>query len=314
MRKLILTRLAAMPIVLIASTVVTFILMHLSPISPVAAILGPEASASQRAAYAHKLGLDDPFVEQYLQWLMDAFRGDLGVSYFMARPVVEIIGGRYEVTLSMAAAGIVVTIGLGLTLGLLAASKPGSLLDRCVGSIIGLSIALPNFWIGIILALVFAVQLGWLPAVGYTRFADDPLGWIRCLILPGLALGAHGAAVVARQTREAMIDALGSSQYVVSLRSRGLSERRVRGYAFKNALLPIIAVIGVEMPVVIGGTLIVESIFGSAGLGSMLILGVLKGDAPVLIGGVLIVVMFSLILNMLVDIAYGMVDPRVRPS
>ena len=271
-------------------------------------------SAADRGEYARTLGLDDPLAQQYWSWLSSALRGDLGDSYFLARPVLEVIAARIGLTVSVALAGIVAAIVIGVSLGIASALRPGGLLDRVVSFVVAVLIAVPAFWLGLMLVVLFAVQVRWFPVIGYTPLLENPAAWAWGLVLPGIALGAHGAAVIARQTREAMVESL-AAQYVTALRSRGVPARRILSrYAVKNAMVPIIAIIGIELPVILGGTLVIEQVFGMAGLGSSLIQGVLKGDRPLLLGGVLVYVALALLLNLLVDIGYGLVDPRVRLS
>lgn len=311
---LVLSRLAAMVPLLLVTSALIFVLAHLAPVDPAALILGTGASDEEVAAYARRLGLDRPLFEQYLNWLWSAVQGDLGESYFRSRPVTELIAMRVGVTVSLSVAGALVAIGVGVPTGVVAAKRPGSLVDRIVSGGVAIAIGVPGFWLALMLALVFAVHLRWFPAIGYTPLLESPALWAWSLVLPGLALGTHGAAVIARQTREAMIGAM-SSPYVTALRSRGIGERRILGrYGLKNAMVPILAIIGVEIPVIVGGSLVVEQVFAQPGLGGLLVEGVLKGDFPLLEGGVMVIVLFVLLLNLGIDIAYGLVNPRVRPS
>lgn len=314
MKGLILSRLGLMVPVLIVASVFAFLLQHVMPVDPVTVALGEGATESAIAEMREELGLNDSIVVQYGNWLWNAVRGDFGQSLFARQAVSDMLADRIPITVSLSLAGIVVAVLVGLTVGTYGALNIGSWIDRLLSTVNSIAIAVPSFWLGLLLALLFAVQLGWLPVIGSTPFTEDPIGWARTLILPGIALGVNAAAVIARQTRAAMRD-MSSAQFSLALRSRGVSERRiVWRYIFKNAMIPVLAVIGVQVPIIVGGTLVVEQVFSQPGLGTLLTEAVLRSDAFVLQGGILAIVAFVLILNLLVDISYGMIDPRVQST
>lgn len=314
MRSLILSRLGLMVPVLLLASILIFVLTQLMPVDPVTVVLGDGATQESIEQLRSELGLDRPLPVQYFDWLWNALRGDFGDSLFARQSVIDMISDRIGVTISLSFAGIAFALVVGLAVGAYSALHAGSLIDRFLAALNALGIAVPSFWLGLLLALVFGVQLGWFPVIGYTPFTTDPVQWARTLVLPGVALGVNAAAVIARQTRSAMRD-MRSTQFVLAMRARGVSERRiVWRYVFKNAMIPVLAVIGIQVPIIVGGTLVVEQVFSQAGLGTLLTEAVMRSDPYILQGGVLTIVVFVLLLNLVIDIAYGAVDPRVQSS
>lgn len=312
MKQLLLTRLLSVAPMLLLVSLFAFLLVHATATDPVAQILGQGASAADRAEYARKLGLDRPLAEQFLAWLGNALRGDFGVSLYTSLPVAESIRERVGVTLSLALAGMAFAVCCGLPLGIAGALRQGERADRLLNVLVSIGLAVPSMWLALLLSLAFAVTLRWFQVVGYTPFAESPLEWARGLVLPSIALGVHAAAVIARQTRSAMIESL-HSRYVQALRSRGLTRRRiVLGYAVRNALVPVLSVIAIQMSVIVGVSFVIERIFAIPGLGTLLIDSVVRADFPILQGTVVAIAFFVLLVNLAVDIAYGLVNPRVR--
>ncbi|MFI6284220.1 ABC transporter permease [Streptomyces sp. NPDC051018] len=314
MTKFVLQRLlSALPTLLLVSAFV-FTLVHLTPTDPVAQILGEGAPAADKDALREQLGLSRPLPEQYAEWLGGAVRGDLGTSLYTSVPVADSISSGIGITLSLAVAGMAIALLVGVPLGVLGALRPGSAADRLLTTVVALGLAVPSFWLGLLLVLVFAVNLGWLPVVGYTPFTEDPGAWARGMILPALALGSHTAAVIARQTRGAMIDAL-DSPYVQTLLARGIRRRKiVLRYAVKNALVPVLAVIAIQMSVLVAASFVIERIFAVPGLGTMLIDSVVRADYPVLQGSIVLVAVIVLLVNLAADLLYGVINPKVRPQ
>lgn len=314
MRRLVVSRFALLIPVLFVASVFVFLLVHLMPVDPAVVLLGEGADQATIEAKRAELGLDEPLTTQYVAWLSGAVQGEFGDSLFARQAVSDMIAHRAPITISLSMAGIAVALVFGLSFGVFAARRVGSWADRMVAFFSSLGLAIPSFWLGLVLAVIFAVWLGWLPAIGYTPITENAVDWVRALILPGFALGVSAAAVIARQTRAAIRDA-SAAPYVTALRSQGVSERRIMwGYVFKNAMIPILAIVGIQVPIIVGGTLVVEQVFSQAGLGTLLTEAVLRSDAYVLQGGILTIVVFVLLLNLILDIAYGVVDPRVRSS
>ncbi|MES1264473.1 MAG: ABC transporter permease, partial [Variovorax sp.] len=290
----------------------TFLLTRMTSTDPVVQILGPGASAADRAEYAHKLGLDRPLVEQFFRWLADALRGDLGSSLYTALPVAPTLADGVSVTLTLAIAGMLLALLIGIPLGIWGAVRHGSWADRLLSTIVSLGLAVPSIWLALLLSLAFAVELQWFQVVGYTPFAQDPLEWARGLVLPAVALSVHTASVIARQMRSAMIDVL-RSPYVHALRARGLPQRLIISrYAIRNAMVPVLSVMAIQMSVLVGASIAVERIFAIPALGTLLVDSVVRGDFPVLQGAVVVIATIVLAVNLATDIGYGLINPKVR--
>ncbi|MEY9212126.1 ABC transporter permease [Thermobifida halotolerans] len=314
MRKLVAYRLALALPQLAAVSLVVFSLTYLIPGSPAAAILGAQATPERIEQVEAQLGLDRPALVRLVEWYAGAFQGDLGVSFATARPVTDMLLQRMPATLSLVFGGITVALLLGISLGALAGMRPGSALDRVVSSVTSVGLALPQFWAGLLLTLVFAVNLGWVPVIAYTPPGDDPLAWLHGLILPSLALGISAAALIARQTRTAMAEAL-SSRYVDTLTAAGVSRRRiVLRYGLKNAMVPVLATTGITFSILIGASFVVEKVFAFPGVGSLMLTSVIGKDFPVVQAGVLIIACLVITVNLFIDMGYGLLNPKARPQ
>ncbi|MDM0025487.1 ABC transporter permease [Variovorax saccharolyticus] len=312
MRQLFLSRLLSVAPILFAVSLFTFLLTRMTSTDPVVQILGPGASAADRAEYAHKLGLDRPLVEQFFRWLVDALRGDLGSSLYTALPVAPTLADGVSVTLTLAIAGMLLALLIGIPLGIWGAVRHGSWADRLLSTIVSLGLAVPSIWLALLLSLAFAVELQWFQVVGYTPFVQDPLEWARGLVLPAVALSVHTASVIARQMRSAMIDVL-RSPYVHALRARGLPQRLIISrYAIRNAMVPVLSVMAIQMSVLVGASIAVERIFAIPALGTLLVDSVVRGDFPVLQGAVVVIATIVLAVNLATDIGYGLINPKVR--
>ena len=305
--------LAAIPILILVG-LITFLLIHLTPGDPAAVVAGENASLEAIEAARHRLGLDQPFLLQFWHWLTAVTRGDLGTSFTSGRPVTELIFDRMPVTLSLTAGSTLVGIGLAVPLGVFAALKRGSYLDRITIFGTSLGIAAPEFFIGLLLVLVVALKWGWLPATGYIPFAEDPIEYFARLTLPSLTLGLGVAAELARQVRGAMIDVL-SRDYIQTARAKGLSTLSIIvKHGLKNAAIPVVTVLGLQIRRLLGGAVIVEQIFAMNGLGSLAVRAVFLRDLPVLLGVALATAIVVLLVNLFVDMSYGYFDPKVRAA
>jgi peptide/nickel transport system permease protein len=312
MRQLVLSRLLSVLPILLAVSLLTFLLTRMTSTDPVVQILGPGASAADVAEYAQKLGLDLPLYQQFLNWLANAVRGDLGVSLYTALPVASTLANGVSVTLTLALSGMTLALLMGVPLGIWGAVRHGSWADRLLSVFVSSGLAIPSIWLALLLSLAFAVKLQWFQVVGYTPFSQDPVEWARGLLLPAFALSVHTAAVIARQMRSAMIDVLRSS-YVHALRARGLPQRLIiRRYAIRNALVPVFSVMAIQMSVLVGASIAVERIFAIPALGTLLIDSVVRGDFPVLQGAVVVIATIVLVVNLVTDIGYGLINPKVR--
>jgi peptide/nickel transport system permease protein len=304
--------LGMIPLLLIISFAV-FALVLAIPGDPARTIAGGiDASDDRVAEVREELGLDDGLVTQYVRWLGDVLSGDLGASLFNGRTVTSELEARFPVTLSLAVGAVVFAALVGLPLGIAAGMRPGSLIDRAIGVGTSFGIALPDFFLGTALVVLFAVNRSWLPARGYVDLAADPWEWFRHLLIPWIALGVSAAASLARQVRGAMIETL-EADYVRTARAKGLGERRVIGrHALKNALTPALTVIGLQFAYLLGGTFIIENIFSLPGVGQYMLAAITSRDLPVIQGVVLLVAVIFVLTNLVVDILYGVVNPKVR--
>lgn len=298
---------------LVLITIGVYALVLLIPGDPARTLAGGvTAQPSEIARIRHELHLDEPFFAQYWRWVTHAVRGDLGTSLFQHESVASAISSRFPLTLSLALGGLVVSILIGVPLGILSGTRPGTVADRSatLGSSVG--IAMPDFWLAIILALIFAVKLHLLPDLGYVALTSSPWGWFEHLLMPWLALGVAGGATLARQVRGELIDVL-DRDYIRTARSLGISERHVIArLALKNALTPAMTIIGIQFAYLLGGTVIIEQIFSIPGLGSLMLQAIDTRDIPIIQGVVLLTAVIFVVVNLVVDIAYGFLNPKVR--
>lgn len=314
MIKLILSRLALAVPQLILLSFFVFLLVYLVPGSPAAAILGASATPASIAQLETQLGLDRSFFVRLGDYYAGVLQGDFGTSFASGRPVSDVFAERLPATLSLLLGGLIVAVLLGLALGLIGGTKPGSIRDRIATAITSLTMAVPEFWIGIVLMLVFAVQLRVFPVVAYVPITVDPLGWMRGLVLPSIALGIAGAALIARQTRTAMAQTM-SSRYIDSLAAAGVPRPRlVFRYGFKNALVPILASTGITVSIMLGASFAVEKVFAFPGVGTLIVRSVTSKDFAVVQGGVLLIAALVILVNLILDISYGLIDPKSRPQ
>jgi peptide/nickel transport system permease protein len=302
----------ATPLLFVVSAL-TFVLTSFIPGNPAVAILGPEQTQATYDKLISQLGLDLPVYEQYWRWISQAVSGNLGASFFSGEPVTQIITERLSVTLSLVSGSILVISIVGVGLGVFSAVRGGAA-GRVVDAFSLIGFSLPGYWLGAVLIGFFAVSLGWLPSVGYVSFAESPSSWARSLVLPVAALAVNGVAVVARQTREAMLDAL-ASEHIRMAWATGIPARDIYfRLALKNASMPVITIIGIQVVGLLLGTVFVEQVFALPGLGSALASAALQGDLPVVQG---ITVFFTLVIvgvNLFVDLSYAALNPRVRAS
>ncbi len=299
--------------VLLVATVV-FLLIHLVPGDPARAILGETASEDQVATMRHKLGEDQPLLVQYATWLGNAVHGDLGNSIVNGASIDEQVGQRIGNTLELVIISIVLALAVGLPLGIIAALRANRPTDAILSSAAMLGLSLPNFGVGSIFLLVFALALRWLPQHQFVAFSADPPQHLELLILPVVTLAASTGAVVMRMTRATMLEVI-RQDYLRTAQAKGLTSSAVLvRHALRNALNPVISIVGLELAALLGGTVIVETIFGWPGLSSLLLAGVRSRDYPTVQAVVLVIAVLTILINVAVDIAYGLLDPRIRYS
>jgi peptide/nickel transport system permease protein len=289
-----------------------FSLLYIAPGDPAAVIAGDQASPADVERIRQGLGLDRPFLVQFGTWLWHILHGDLGTSIFTNLPVSAMIAQRIEPTFSLMAITLVLTILVAVPLGVVAAWKAGSWVDRTIMAFAVFAFSLPVFVVGYVLAYVFALQFEWLPVQGYTPLKAGLWPWLQNLILPALALGSVYIALIARITRASMLEVL-QQDYVRTARAKGLGQRNILFvHALKNAAVPIVTVIGIGIALLIGGAVVTESVFAIPGLGRLTIDAILRRDYPVIQGIVLLFSFLYVLVNLMVDVTYTLVDPRIR--
>jgi peptide/nickel transport system permease protein len=303
--------LALLPVMLVVVTIV-FFLIHLIPGDPVAVILGPEANAQQIEDARRELGLDRPLPEQLVRFYARLLRGDLGRSYFLDRPVTTALWERAEPTLVLMAGALFVAVLIGVPSGIVAGAYPGSGWDRVLMTLALLGVCVPGFWLSLNFIYLFSVRLGWLPVAGYASVFSDPVAAFRHMLLPAVSLGFSQSALIARIARSCMIEVL-RQDYIRTARAKGLAERSVVYlHAFRNALVPVVTVIGITMAILIGGAVVTEIVFNIPGLGRLIISAILRRDYPVVQGVVLLTAAAYMLINLVVDMVYAFIDPRIR--
>ncbi|MCR2764362.1 ABC transporter permease [Microbacterium sp. zg.B48] len=304
---------SAIPVLVVVSFAV-FLLIALVPGDPALLIAGPEATPEQVAEVRERYHFNEPLVVQYGYWLFGVLRLDFGLSLYGSESVSSQIASRLPVTLGLAIAAAVCGLLIAVPLGLAAGIWPNTWIDSIARSVATLGLAIPNFVFAILLVMILAVNLRWLPTSGYADFWSSPLGWLRFMILPALTLGLHMAAILVRQIRAALMDVL-DSNYVRSAWARGASPRLVvMKHGLKNAAIPAVTVLGVQVGYLLGGTVIIEQIFAIPGLGSYMLTAILRADLPVIQAVTLVFVVTAMLMSLLVDISYGFLNPKIKVS
>jgi len=299
--------------VLMVFIVVTlaFFLVALMPNDVTSAILGPDATREARDALREEMGLNDPALVRYFSFIGGLIQGDLGTSYVSRQPVVTQVLDRMPVTLTLSIGGIILTTVLGVVLGVIAATR-GGWVDSAIRGSAGVVQAIPNFWLAVLLVLVFAVNLKLLPASGWTPLTEDPMEFFRAATLPLLAIGLAATAAVVRQARVAMLD-VQARDYMQTLRATGLPEWRVIWiHGLRNASIPVLTVIGLQFVALFGGAVLIEQVFALPGVGSLVVASVNVGDMPMILGVVVALSVVILLMNLLIDILYGVLNPKAR--
>jgi peptide/nickel transport system permease protein len=303
--------LQAAPVIVVVS-ILAFLLINLLPGDPAVVIAGDQASPEAIAAVRHNLGLDKPLIEQLGIWFLHLLQGNFGASLMLNQSVVSAMSERLPVTLSLALLSIAITLPIGIFAGAVAAYYRGTWIDSSVMTLALLGVSAPAFWVAILSIILFSVTLRWFPTGGYTPFMQDPVLWLRSLVLPAVMLSLFQIGFLARMTRSAMLDVL-SQDYVRTARAKGLGEwKTVSKHAFRNALILIVTAIGILLSTTIGGSVVIEQVFALPGVGRLVVQGILARDYP-LVQGVMLIYGFAFVLiNLAVDLIYTFADPRVR--
>ena len=292
--------------------VCVFLLLHLAPGDPAAIMAGDNATPETIAAIRSKLGLDQPLWWQFVTWIGTLLQGDLGRSLFWGDPVLSLVQQRAGPTVSLTLTTLLIAVTIALGLGVTAAARAGTWMDRSVMAFATLGFSVPVFVVGYALIFVFAIQLRWLPVQGYTPLADGVWPWLRNLILPSAALGLAYVALIARITRTAMLDVL-AEDYMRTARAKGVAVRPMLfKHALKNAAVPIVTVIGIGVALLIGGVVITETVFNIPGIGRLVVDAIARRDYPIIQGVILLFAGVYVLVNLAVDLSYSLFDPRVR--
>ncbi|UUV17145.1 ABC transporter permease [Fusobacteria bacterium ZRK30] len=304
MHKYIFKRLLLLIPVLLGVSFLVFSIMSFTPGDPAQLILGESAPKAQVLALREEMGLNDPFIMQYGRFVLNAVQGDFGRSYTSGREVFGEIFQRFPNTLILAIIGVIIAILIGIPVGIISATKQYSIMDSVSMIAALLGVAMPNFWLGLMLILFFSVGLGWLPSGGFG-------GW-SSLILPSITLGTGAAAIITRMTRSSMLEVI-RQDYIRTARAKGVTEKKViNKHALKNALIPVITVVGLQFGYLLGGAVLTETVYSWPGVGRMMVEAIRSKDTPVVLAAVLFLATTFSIVNLFVDILYGFVDPRVK--
>jgi len=312
MHRFILSKLGGMLAVLAIVAVLVFVLTRAASGDPVSVLLGDQATAEDIVRVKKDYGLDKPLPVQFGYWLREVMQGNLGQSIFLQRPVTQALWERAEPTTLLALMALTIAAGIGIPCGIVSAVYRGRAVDQLFTGVAMLGASVPSFWLGIVLMQIFAVSLGWFPVSGYGAPDAPLLERLHALMLPAVVLGTLNSALIIRFTRASMLDVLGED-YVRTARSKGLPERSVvLKHALRNALVPIVTVLGLTVALLIGGAVVTETVFGLPGVGNLVVSAVLRRDYPVIQGALLVIAAIYVLINFSIDLLYAVVDPRVK--
>lgn len=293
-------------------TLVSFFIMQIVPGDPASIIAGLGATPQEIERVRHELGLDQPVLVQLAAWYGGLVRGDLGDSVLLGRSVTRAILERLPVTLSLSGYALVLTLLVGIASGVFASLRPNTWIDQGLMAIALVGVSLPSFWLGLMLIVLFAVKLDWLPSGGYVPLSSSVGGWLRSATLPAVSLALLQIGLLARITRSTMLEVLGQD-YIRTARTKGLPALTVVGkHAFKNVMIPVVTIIGITLSLLLSGSVVIETVYSLPGVGRLLASAVLRRDYPVIQGGLLVLAAGLMLLNLLVDVLYAYLDPRVR--
>lgn len=296
---------------LLALSLALFILINALPGDAAMSKIDETASAEYIAKIRTEMGLDKPLVQRYFSWLFDFVRGDLGNSLVSSETVIQKVKMRLPITMEITLVAMLISVIVALPLGVLSALKRNSVGDVCGSVISMIGVAMPSFWLGLLLVMFFAVRLGWLPASGFTSFAENPVKNIRCIILPSVSVGFGFAATIMRQTRSSLLEVL-QMDYILTAQAKGLKEKVVIWkHAMRNALIPVLTVTAMQIGRLIGGAVVTETVFAIPGMGSAIVSAISNRDYPVAMGMIMVVATIVVLINTFVDVLYLVIDPRI---
>ena len=312
MLRYILNRLIGLAVVMFIVATIVFVILRITPGDPAAVMLGPQATQQDIAALRAQLGLDQSILTQYVTWMGHLARGDLGQSIFLNKPVLTVLADRAEPTFWLTLMSLAIATAIALPVGILSAVKRGTALDQSVQGFSMFTSSVPSFWLGLLLMEFFSVKLGWLPVAGYGGPGASIGDRLSHLILPAVVLGLVNSALITRFISASMLDVL-RDDYVRTARAKGLTETRViLRHAVRNALIPILTVLGLTAALLVSGAVVTETVFGLPGVGSLVVSAVLRRDYPVIQGALLVIAAIYVLINLFIDLLYLLVDPRVR--
>ena len=312
MLKYFLKRIIQVIPVLFLSSIIIFSLIRLIPGNPALLLAGPDALPEQIEIITKELGLDKPIISQYFIWISNILKGDFGKSIINGYPVFKLISLKFIATLELAVSGLIVSLLIAFPLGILSAIKRNGIIEKFTTIFVALGQAIPTFWLGILLVLVFSIKLRWLPPSGRIEFTENPELALKLIILPAFTLGVYTASVLTRFLKTSVLEIL-TLDYVLTARAKGLSEWIVIfRHVIKNALIPFVTVLGLQFGAFLGGSVVTESIFDWPGLGRLMLQSIHTRDYPVLQGTILVVVFGFVIVNLIIDLLYSFLDPKIR--
>ncbi|MBC7393019.1 peptide/nickel transport system permease protein [Variovorax sp. GrIS 2.14] len=310
-RNVIFRLLQAIPVIVLVA-ILAFVLMHMLPGDPAVVMAGPDASPEAIDKLRHQLGLDRPIWEQLIAWLGNLARGDFGQSLMLNQGVFSAVIARLPVTLSLALLAFAITVPVGIALGIIAAYYRNTWIDSAVMGVALIGVSIPSFWIAIISVIVFSVELRWLPSSGYAPLSQGFGPWLRSMVQPAAILALFQIGYLARMTRSSMLDVL-DQDYIRTARAKGLNEWVTIGkHAFRNSLMSVVTVSGIILSLLIGGSVVIEQVFALPGIGRLVVQGIMARDYPLIQGTMLLLGFAFVLVNVCVDLAYTLVDPRVR--
>ncbi len=303
--------LAAIPVLAIVS-LLTFVIIYFVPGDVASELAGPTATAAEIEQIRDRLGLNQPFAARLVGWYAALLQGDLGHSFLLNQTVASAILERLPVTLSITAYALVIVLIIGMATGIVAAVRANTWVDQGMMGIALIGLSLPDFWLGLVMIYVFAVVLGWMPTGGYVEFSESPFGWLRMTTMPALSLALTQVGLLARMTRSGMLEVL-RQDYVRTARAKGLPGWMVVGkHALANVMVQVVTVVGVSVGILLGGQIVIESVFSLPGVGRLIVGAILRRDYPVIQGGLLLTATIFVLVNLVVDLLYAYFDPRIR--
>jgi len=303
--------LSAIPVLAIVS-LLTFVIIYFVPGDVASELAGPTATAAEIDQIRERLGLNQPFVTRLVGWYAQLLQGDLGHSFLLNQTVTSAILERLPVTLSITAYALLIVLAIGMVTGIVAAVRANTWIDQGMMAVALVGLSLPDFWLGLVMIYVFAVVLGWMPTGGYVEFTESPLGWLRMTTMPALSLALTQVGLLARMTRSGMLDVL-RQDYVRTARAKGLPAWMVIAkHALANVMVQVVTVVGVSVGILLGGQIVIESVFSLPGVGRLIIGAILRRDYPVIQGGLLLTATIFVVVNLVVDLLYAYFDPRIR--